>query len=120
MQEAKAAGDTQTIDLIKSLVGSEEISMESILGSAQGSYTTADVLVTIRAYLIPAVIGGTLAFFLFRCIARRCGRWEYICDIFKNPQKNGKLFTWPLIAAIVILVITIVLNELLTRGVISF
>ena len=120
MQEAKAAGDTQTVDLLRSMLGSEDISVESVMGAARDSYTTADVLISIRAYLMPALIGGILGFFLFRFIARRCGRWEHICDIFKNPQKNGKLFTWPLIAAIVILISIIVLNELIARGIISF
>ncbi len=117
LREARAAGDTQTVDLLTALIGSEDVTAETIFGATQ-NYTTVDVLATIRMYLIPALIGGTLAFFLFRFIARRCGRWDHICDIFKNPKKNGKLFTWPLIAAIAILVVMIILDELVSRGII--
>ena len=117
-EEAKAAGDTQTMDMLTSIIGSEDLSLESSI-EATASVSTAQVVSMISAYLFPAAIGGFLAFMLFRFVARRNGRWDYICDIFKNPRKNGKVFTWPLIIALILLVGLIVLNELNVRGLLS-
>lgn len=118
MEEAKAAGDTQTIDMLTNLIGSEDLTMDSAYDAAV-SVTTPQVMSMIATYLFPAAIGGFLAFMLFRFVARRNGRWEYICGIFKNPKKNGKIFTMPLVIALILLVGIIVINELLIRGIIS-
>ncbi|MCR5321891.1 MAG: CPBP family intramembrane metalloprotease [Lachnospiraceae bacterium] len=118
LEEAKAAGDTQTIDMLTGMIGSEDLSLESSYEAA--SAMSADqVMSLIMAYLFPAAIGGFLAFMLFRFVAKRNGRWEYICDIFKHPRKNGKLFTWPLVVDLILLAGLIVLNELSLRGILN-
>ena len=119
LQEAIEAGDTQTKDLVISIIGSEDITMESIFANSAAGVSTANVLSSIRGSLFPAAIGGFLAFMLLRCIARRCGRWEHICNIFKKPEKKGKVLTTPLIIAFVIMAGLIVLNELSIRGIIN-
>ena len=119
LQEAIEAGDTQTKDLVISIIGSEDITMESIFANSAAGASTANVLSSIRGSLFPAAIGGFLAFMLLRCIARRCGRWEHFCNIFRKPEKRGKLLTTPLIVAFVIMVGLIVLNELSIRGIIN-
>lgn len=130
--EALLAGDTQTITLLENLIGSEDMTMEGVLGQVS-EITTADKLLTIRGAIIPAIIGGILAFLLYRAIARRCGRWNVICEMFgKKSNSVGvsnyanagiritaegetainepspvpekiRLVTWPLVAGMVIL-----------------
>ncbi len=116
LEEAKAAGDTQTVDMMTNLVGPDGTSVESAFESA-ANMSAGNTVSMISGYMFPAAIGGFLAFMLFRFVARRTGRWEHICDIFKNPRKNGKIFTWPLTVALGLLVAMIVLNELISRGI---
>ena len=96
----------------------DDLSLDAVFGEAV-SLSKSQILMTISTYLFPAAIGGFLAFMLFRFLARRNGRWELVCDIFKNPRKNGKIITAPLAVALVLLVATLVLNELVTRGIIT-
>ncbi|MCR5331836.1 MAG: CPBP family intramembrane metalloprotease [Lachnospiraceae bacterium] len=119
LEEAKAAGDTQTIDMIMGIVGSEELSIDSVISATPEMFSKQQVLVSIMGSLFPAAIGGFLAFMLFRFISKRCGRWEYICDIFRKPEKSGKIFTIPLIIAFVLMIALIVMNELAARGIIG-
>ncbi len=115
-EEASAAGDSQTMDMVRQIMGSEDASLDSIL-SESSNLTGRVVLSTVMVYLLPAAVGCFLAFMLLRFIARRNGRWEHLCGIFKNHEKKGKIFTWALIAALAILVFIIVMNELAARGV---
>ena len=116
--EAEAAGDTRTLELIRTLIGTREPTVDAFFGVSMEMGIT-DVLRSIAGALIPAAIGGALAFFLYRLIARRCGRWEHIQNIFRNRQKSGRLITAPLVIAMLALVAVTVLNELVLRGIIA-
>ena len=118
-EEAQAAGDTRTMDMVREIMGSENNTMDSIMAQASGGLSTQAILGTVMVYLLPAGVGCFLAFMLLRFIARRNGRWEHLCGIFKNREKKGKVFTLALIAALVLLIGLIVLNELETRGIIQ-
>jgi hypothetical protein len=99
--------------------------------------TTANVtsgyeisLSLIANYAIYAAITSALAFIVFRTIAKRSGRWEYIKNIFKRNKEqteisqnddynedgykvhsSKKLITASLIIAIVMCFILMILNE---------
>ena len=85
---AKAENDINTMALLERLMGTDDFSVDTFLGTASDTLSTTDVLIMIRGYLIPAIIGGILVFLLLRLIAKRCGRWEIMCAMFagKQPQ----------------------------------
>ncbi|MCR5686157.1 MAG: CPBP family intramembrane metalloprotease [Lachnospiraceae bacterium] len=118
IEEAEAAGDTMTLEMLRNLTGTDNLTVESFMGNGQ-NLSTVEVLYSIAGALIPASVGGALAFFLFRLIAKRCGRWEHVKGIFTNNHKQGKLITAPLIIAILFLVVVTFLNELVIRGIIG-
>lgn len=64
----------------------------------------------LRTYGPSAVIFGIAGFVLFRTIAKNCGRWEHIKEIFRNKGNvsGWKLFTVPLIIAIVFWIVNMV------------
>ncbi len=83
---AKAENDINTMALIERIMGTDDFSVEAFMGTAADSLTTADILLIIRGYLIPAIVGGILVFLLLRLIAKRCGRWEIMCSMFGAGQ----------------------------------
>ena len=85
---AKAENDINTMALLERIMGTDDFSLENFMGTASDTLSTADVLIMIRGYLIPAIIGGIFVFLLLRLIAKRCGRWEIMCSLFdgKRPQ----------------------------------
>ncbi|MBP5653273.1 MAG: hypothetical protein J6X17_07640, partial [Lachnospiraceae bacterium] len=85
---AKAENDINTMALLERLMGTDDFSVDTFLGTASDTLSATDVLIMIRGYLIPAIIGGILVFLLLRLIAKRCGRWEIMCAMFagKQPQ----------------------------------
>ena len=80
--EAVAAEDTMTMNAIETMMGTTDFTMEAILSGSEETVTNADLVASLEGYIIPAVVGGILAFLLYRCIARRCGRWELVKSIF--------------------------------------
>ena len=122
---AKAEGDMNTMQLLSNLAGGDDFSLDAIMGTAETTYTTADVLHTILSYLVPAILGGIFIFLLLRYIAKSNGRWEIFCSMFKKREKSGdalmpepagriRLVTWELVTASVIMIILMVLTELAT------
>lgn len=61
-------------------------------------------------------IGGTfLAFVLFKAIAQKCGTWGDICESFRakgNFRMFRRLFTAPLLIAVVVMIGLMILSEL--------
>lgn len=72
------------------------------------------VSLVIRTYGISALIFGVSGYFIFMRIAKNCGRWEHIKQLFRMKGKVPflKLFTVPLVVAIVILIFLIIGNEI--------
>lgn len=93
--EALAAGDTMTLDMlerIKSMLDITEFSREAFIdafGSAE--YTTSMVLASLGGAFVDALIGGALAFAVFRWLAIRCGRWDHIKSIFTPKQSEPEV-----------------------------
>lgn len=65
-----------------------------------------------ETYFVTALICFVLAFIVYRTIAKNNGRWEYIKDIFKGNQKNGKLISGSLVAGIVICIVIMIMQEI--------
>lgn len=136
---AMAEGDTMTMELITQFAGTDDLSVEGFMDIATGSLSKAEILMSIKSSAVPALIGAILAFFLYRCIAVRCGRWEHIKAMFtrKSRRVNDtesdqlstdtavpevplkpvkvKFFTWQLVAAMVVMVLEMVVNEVALR-----
>lgn len=113
-EEATAAGDTMTLELLDSLVGGQDMTSFDAIFDASQTLSTSTIASEIVATFIPAVIGGTLAFLLFRNIAKSCGRWDYIVSIFKGKGSElvpeyHRIWTPSLIAAAVVMVVEIVM-----------
>ncbi len=87
---AKAENDINTMALLERIMGTDDFTVDAFMGTASGSLTTTDVLLMIRGYLIPAIVGGTLVFLLLRFIAKRCGRWEIICAMFGRKEQAAE------------------------------
>ncbi len=129
--DAVAAGDSTTANMLSEFIMSDEEAMEIMSETASGTVSSAEAFTSIVNSLVPAIIGGVIAFYIFRKIATRCGRWENICAIFsskkeeENPlipeERRGwrSLITWEFVAAASIMLIQMVANELIIRGVIS-
>lgn len=83
-----AAGNQQAADMIVNALGTDNFSMDAVTGLT-GTLPKEIVLQSIATYTIPAVIGGVLAFFLYRFIAKRCGRWEQIKYVFTRRSKRN-------------------------------
>lgn len=124
-----ASGDMTTANMIVNALGSDDFSYETVMGLTGGQLSKADILASLGAYAIPAAIGAVLAFFLFRFIAKRCGRWEIIRAMFTRKSKKSatepadiplvpvknKLVTWEFITGGVIMVIQMVFYEVAMR-----
>ncbi len=68
----------------------------------------------VRMYGPGALIFAVAGYFIFMRIAKNCGRWEHIKQLFKIKGKVPfqRLFTVPLVIAIVILIFLIIGNEI--------
>lgn len=86
-ESAAAEGDTMTMSMIESAFGTE-FSTDAIL-NAGTALTKADILASIPGYAIASIIAAVPLFFIYRLLAKRCGRWDIICDMFRS-KKNRK------------------------------
>lgn len=78
--------------------------------------------VVIGVYAVMGMITGTLAFFLFRCIAKRCDRWEHIKSIFtskklvkeekKKLQAQDIVCNILLVMAIIVAILVMIISEI--------
>jgi membrane protease YdiL (CAAX protease family) len=76
---------------------------------------------------VPAIIGGIIGYMIFLQLAKNSNRLEHVNNLFSKKTRVEKsecppirsLLTLPLIIAIVFCIITIILSELLLRGVIT-
>ena len=141
-QNAVASGETELADMIINNLGGANFSMDTImLEATEISCNTLGMV--LRTYGFSALVGGVLAFIVYRAIAINCGRWEHVKSLFVRKNSNNlkteentftlsyveekptsnervsfwKIWTWPLTIAVVVLVINMILNEIITRGV---
>ncbi|MBE5950685.1 MAG: CPBP family intramembrane metalloprotease [Lachnospiraceae bacterium] len=114
-QMATESGDTATADMITSSMGDMTLSgtewMEQTMNMAV-ELKLADVL---YVYLLPAVGSGVLAYWVFRTIAIRTGRWEHVRALFGKREGTRPLVTIPLMVAIAVGVVFMFFVELLMR-----
>ncbi len=91
-QDAVKAGDSNTTALVESIIGGTDFSMDSVYGT-ETALTHEQVVHTILAYAIPAIVGALLAAALLYSIARRCGRLEELKGLFCRKQKEAPAYT---------------------------
>ncbi|WP_312102819.1 CPBP family intramembrane glutamic endopeptidase [Lachnoclostridium sp.] len=138
--EAIARGDQELANSITKLIGTD-VDFDQVF-QASGNAVLSDMkfIDILGTYGLTALLGGILAFLIYRKIAKNTGRYEYIKSLFSKNKENriesyhsvsgdgykgeGKvkaraLFTPPLWIAIAICVFTLVINELVLQGIIS-
>lgn len=99
------------------LLGALERIVSDSAGEAEKiAETTVDVQdyigIVIVVYAVLSIITGTIAFFLFRFIAKRCNRWKHIKSIFRNNKivktKKDKLLAQDIVCNILFVMAMIV------------
>ncbi len=138
--DAIARGDQELANSITRLLGTDNFDFNQIFQeSANTVLTDMNLFDIIRTYGLTALLGGALAFLIYRKIAKNTGRYEYIKSLFlKNKDdiiernheisgygykgegkvKASALFTLPLWIAIAICVFNLVMGELILQGII--
>lgn len=132
---------------IKELVGAVTDGKSSVSGLEQTTESLSQlfknvdkksILSSLPSITIEAALGGLGAFFIFRWIAKRNGRWDYIKGIFSKKHRNMMseekkenvpgpvieceamhIITTPLIIVLAILAFNIIVDGLVDFGVIS-
>lgn len=75
---------TYLLDILENIAGTSGTDVDKI--AQESTQTTGSILVIIGIYGFISIITGTLGFFLFRWICKRCGRWEHIKSIFARRK----------------------------------
>lgn len=120
-EEAVEAGDTMTMQLIAGAWGDPtEVDSVGDLVAVSETLTSSQHLAQIASCVIPAIIGGVLAFLLYRNIAKSCGRWERIVSIFSKKNRElvpeyHTLWTAGLVIACAALVVEMVAYTFLDK-----
>ena len=114
-QMATESGDTATAEMITSSIG------DMTLTGTEWMEQTLNMTVDLRlgdvlyVYLMPAVGSGVLAYWVFRTIAIRTGRWEHVRSLFGKKEDARTFMTIPLMIAIAVGVVFMFFVELLMR-----
>jgi len=138
--EAIARGDQELANSITKLIGTDVDFDQVFQASGNAVLSDMNFIDILGTYGLTALLGGILAFLIYRKIAKNTGRYEYIKSLFSKNKENriesnhsvsgdgykgeGKvkasaLFTLPLWIAIAICVFNLVINELVLQGIIS-
>lgn len=113
--------------LILTLAGRMNTESSDIIkqASSQAPRTLAGIC---SVYLLPAIAGAVVAFFLFRYLAVSCGRWDRVKMIFTNRKADGgwidaakepakikwyHMITWQLAAALAVCTINMIAAEIM-------
>lgn len=98
--------------LLYALQNSETLQEEVTAAQEKtGQFTVIGVLTD---YGFTALFGGMLAFILFQAIARKCSMWRELGEAFRAEGKTKAffgLFTWPLTAAVAVMIGLMVMSE---------
>ena len=114
-QMATESGDTATAEMITSSIG------DMTLTGTEWMEQTLNMTVDLRlgdvlyVYLMPAIGSGILAYWVFRTIAIRTGRWEHVRGLFGKKEGARTFMTIPLMIAIAVGVVFMFFTELLMR-----
>ena len=127
---AQQSGNTELAQMITEAVGGTDFTMEALLEQSSELMNTVTVGDVFSAYGMSALVCGIIAFFIYRSIARGEGQYEHVKSIFSRSnntvvntdvpygESRVKIFTLPLIIAVVILVISMISYELMVRNII--
>ena len=114
-QIATESGDTATAEMITSTMGDMTLSGAEWMEQTMNMTVEIGLGDVLYVYLAPAVGSGILAYWVFRTIAIRTGRWEHVRGLFGKKEGTQPLVTIPLMVAIAVGVVFMFLVELLMR-----
>lgn len=122
--DAMDRGDNNIMELIEESIGGTNFNYNEILEKGYEAIEKMTLMDVILSYGSSALIGGVLAFLVFRKISKSENRWEHIKSLFlKNKDQdsvteinengnNTKLINWTLIAAIILITVFMILVEI--------
>lgn len=136
-KNAELTGNTSLMDQIGAMFGESGFTLDALMESSEQMVSNMGVLDVLSTYGLSAVVCTILAFIVYRAIAISNGRWKGIKAMFARrkaapeeevphiryslePEKPMKkrLFTTPLYIGVVIMIVTMILNELMVNGII--
>lgn len=125
---AVANGDSSLINLIENSVGGNNLNVNEMMESASAAVSDYTLGSVITSYGFIALICGVLAFLVYRTIAMNANRWDHVKTIFHREHRvreekfltkeNFQYFV-PVYIAMAICIVSMILNELLVRGIIK-
>ena len=87
--EAIASGDLELANSITRILGTDNFDFNQVFQESANTVLTDMTLVDIvRTYGLTALLGGILAFLIYRKIAKNTGRYEYIKGLFSKDKSN--------------------------------
>lgn len=120
--------------LLESLYGKEQFDATALMESMNAQIgQTIGFTYVLKTYGLTALIATTLAFIVYKTIAKNCGRWEHIKGIFtgkstaleakedvtpltgETPNRRKKLMTISLALGIICCIVLMIYNEYLAR-----
>lgn len=125
---AVASGDSSMITMIENAVGGNNFNVNEIMDSASAAVSDYTLGSVIASYGVIALVCGILAFLVYRTIAINANRWDHVKAIFQREhrdreerffaKKNFQYFV-PLYIGMAICIVSMILNELIVRGIIK-
>ncbi|ABX40639.1 CPBP family intramembrane glutamic endopeptidase [Lachnoclostridium phytofermentans] len=86
--DAIARGDQGLADSITKLIGTDQVDFKQVLQeSGNAVLSDTNFIDILRTYGLTALLGGVLAFLIYRKIAKNTGRYEYIKSLFSKNKE---------------------------------
>lgn len=138
-KNAELTGNTAQMDQIGALFGNSGFSLDALMESSEQMVNNMGVWDVLTSYGLSAIVCTILAFIVYRAIAISNGTWKGIKAMFLRPKKPAeqeiphirytlepeptkprtpRLFTPPLIISVAAMLIIMILNELMEKGII--
>lgn len=115
---AQASGNQEAVAMIEQIVGTEaNFDYYEIVQNSASVMEELNIAMVVQLYGLRALICTTLAFFVYRAIAKNAGRYEAVKQLVSSnettqeKQTGGRLITIPLAVGIAVCVLLMVLSE---------
>lgn len=120
------------MELLEKVYGPGYFNSEETIEGIQASLQM-DLSLVVRSYAFPAIVGGVLAFIVYRAIAKNSGRWDFIKGLFKKGgnmelsslqdteenkppyQQKKRLITASLLIGILVCVTLMIWGEIISQ-----
>lgn len=103
------------LKLFERLYGSDVINAEELLETALESSDKVTMIQSAYSLILPAIVASTLAFFVYRVIAKNENRYEEVKKIFRRNEESsslGSFISIPLLIGVGICIVNIIANLL--------